>query len=93
MNKTELVKAMMERSGLNKKDTELALNAFIETVQDTLAEREKIQIIGFGTFDTRERAAKEVRNPRNPEEKISVPASIAPSFKAGSNLKNAVNGR
>ena len=63
----------------------------LETVTETLAEGEKVQLVGFGTFESRARKAREGRNPRNPEEKIKIPASNAPVFKAGKSLKEAVN--
>ena len=90
MNRQELVSAMAEKSKLTKKDSEAALKAFIETVQETLANGDKIQLVGFGTFETRERAAREGRNPRT-KETISIPASTVPAFKPGSELKKAVN--
>ena len=91
MNKAELVTSMAEKSNLTKKDTESALNAFMKTVEETLATGEKVQLVGFGTFEVRERKAREGRNPRNPEEVIKIPASSAPVFKAGKTLKEAVN--
>ena len=91
MNKAELVSSMAEKSNLTKKDPESALNAFMEVVQETLASGEKVQLVGFGTFEVRHRKAREGRNPRNPEEVIQIPASKAPVFKAGKSLKEAVN--
>ncbi len=91
MNKAELLASMSEKSGLTKADSERALNSFLETVSETLAEGEKVQLVGFGTFEARKRKAREGRNPRNPEEVIHIPASIAPVFKAGKTLKEAVN--
>lgn len=92
MNKQELITAMAEKAQLSKKDTELALKAFIETVQETLENGDKIQLVGFGTFETKERAAREGRNPRT-KETIHIPASIVPSFKAGKEFRNRVNGK
>ena len=89
MNKTKLIDAMAEKSGLTKKDAEKALAAFIETIQEGLAAGEKIQITGFGTFEISERAARKGRNPQTGEE-IDVPALHAPKFKAGKELKEAV---
>ena len=91
MNKAELVAKMAEKSGLSKKDAEAALNAFTMSVEEALVGGDKVQLVGFGTFETRERAARQGRNPRNPEEVINIPASNAPVFKAGKKLKDAVN--
>ena len=84
MNKAELVSKMAEKSGLTKKEAEAALNAFMSSVQ--------VQLVGFGTFETRERAARQGRNPRDPEQVIDIPASKAPVFKAGKGLKDIING-
>lgn len=92
MNKAELVAKMAEMSGLTKKDAETALNAFMETVEETLVEGGKVQLVGFGTFDVRERKPRKGRNPRNPEQVIDIPASKAPVFKAGKTLKEKING-
>lgn len=91
VNKAELVTSMAEKSGLTKKDAEVALNAFIQSVEETLEMGEKVQLVGFGTFDVRERKARQGRNPRNPEQVIDIPASKAPVFKAGKALKDTVN--
>ncbi|NLD18096.1 MAG: HU family DNA-binding protein [Tissierellia bacterium] len=91
MNKQELVAQIAEKSELTKKDSESALNAFIETVQEALADGDKVQLVGFGTFEVRHRKAREGRNPRNPEEKINIPASKAPVFRAGKGFKEIVN--
>lgn len=90
MNKTELVAAIAEKSELSKKDSEKALKAFIETVTEELKKGEKIQLVGFGTFEVQHRAAREGRNPAT-KEKIKIAASNAPKFKAGKALKDAVN--
>ena len=92
MNKAELVSKMAEKSGLTKKEAEAALNAFMSSVQDALVNNEKVQLVGFGTFETRERAARQGRNPRDPEQVIDIPASKAPVFKAGKGLKDILNG-
>ena len=92
MNKAELVSKMAEKSGLTKKEAEAALNAFMSSVQDALVNNEKVQLVGFGTFETRERAARQGRNPRDPEHVIDIPASKAPVFKAGKGLKDIING-
>lgn len=91
MNKQELVAQIAEKSELTKKDSEAALNAFIETVQEALADGDKVQLVGFGTFEVRHRKAREGRNPRNPEEKIKIPASKAPVFRAGKGFKEMCN--
>ncbi|MDN5353008.1 MAG: DNA-binding protein HU-beta [Clostridiales bacterium] len=91
MNKAELVASMAEKSGLTKKDAELALNAFMKSVEEELAKSGKVQLVGFGTFDVRERKERTGRNPRNPKETINIPASKAPVFKAGKALKEMVN--
>ncbi|HAT81849.1 DNA-binding protein HU-beta [Eubacterium pyruvativorans] len=91
MNKAELVAAVAEKTGFTKKDAETAINAFLTAVEDSLVEGEKVQLIGFGTFETRERKSRQGRNPRKPDEIIDIPASKAPVFKAGKALKDAVN--
>lgn len=91
MNKTELVAAIAEKTGGNKKDAEANLNAVLESITEALSNGERVQLIGFGTFETRERAAREGRNPRKPDQIIKIPACKAPSFKAGKALKDAVN--
>ena len=91
MNKPELVAAVAEKAELTKKDAEIMVNALLATVTETLAKGEKVQLIGFGNFETRNRAAREGRNPRNPEEAVQIPASKAPVFKAGKSLREAVN--
>ena len=91
MNKAELVAMMAEKAQLTKKDTELALNAFMESVEEALATGDKVQLVGFGTFEVRERKPRQGRNPRNPEQIIEIPASKAPVFKAGKTLKETMN--
>jgi DNA-binding protein HU-beta len=91
VNKAELVTKIAEKSGLTKKESEQALNAFMGAVEEALVSGDKVQLVGFGTFETRERAARQGRNPRNPEEVIDIPASKAPVFKAGKGLKDTVN--
>ncbi len=88
MNKNELISAVAEKSGLSKKDSEKALNAALETITATVAAGDKVQLIGFGTFELRERAEKLARNPRTGE-KMTVPACKAPAFKAGQAFKDA----
>ena len=90
MNKAELITKMAEKSGLTKKDTETALRGFIESVTEALENKEKVQLVGFGTFETRERAAREGRNPQTGKT-MKIEACKAPKFKAGKALKDAVN--
>ena len=90
MNKSELVAAMSERAELSKKDAEKALKAFIDVVTEELVKGEKIQLVGFGTFEVVERAAREGRNPLTGA-KMKIKASKAPKFKAGKALKDVVN--
>ena len=89
MNKTELVAAMAEKAGISKKDADKALAAFISTVGDALKAGDKVQLIGFGTFEVRNRPARTGLNPRT-KETIKIAASKAPAFKAGQALKNLV---
>ena len=89
MNKTELIAALVEKAGLNKRDSEKALNAFTDVVTDTLIKGDKVQLVGFGSFEVKDRAARTARNPRTGDE-LTVPASKAPIFKAGKALKEAV---
>ena len=91
MNKSELVTSIAEKAEITKKDVEAALNAFVKSVEGALADGEKVQLVGFGTFEVRERKARTGRNPRNPEQVIEIPASKAPVFKAGKSLKETVN--
>lgn len=90
MNKTELIAAMSEEAGLSKKDAEKALGAFIDTVSKALAAGDKVQLVGFGTFETTKRAAREGRNPQTGKT-VKIAASVAPKFKAGKALKDIVN--
>ena len=90
MNKTELVAAIAENAGLSKKDSEKALKAFVEVVTEELKKGEKVQLVGFGTFEVSERPAREGINPQT-KEKIEIAASRAPKFKAGKALKDVVN--
>ncbi len=89
MNKSELISAVAETSELTKKDAEKAVNAFVSVVSEALAEGDKVQLVGFGTFEVRERAERKGRNPQTKEE-ITIPASKAPVFKAGKALKDSV---
>jgi DNA-binding protein HU-beta len=81
---------MAEKSKLTKKDAELALKSLIESVEEALEKGDKVQLVGFGTFETRERAAREGRNPRT-KEVIKIPATTVPVFKAGKEFKDKVN--
>ena len=89
MNKTELIAAMAETSGLSKKDCESALTAFITAAENALKEGDKVQLVGFGTFEVKERAARTGRNPATGTE-IEISASKAPTFKPGKALKDAI---
>ena len=90
MNKAELVAAMAEQAGLSKKDAEAALKAFTDVVSDELKNGGKVPLVGFGTFEVSERAAREGRNPQSGEV-MKIAASKAPKFKAGKALKDLVN--
>ncbi|MDK2878494.1 MAG: DNA-binding protein HU-beta [Thermoanaerobacteraceae bacterium] len=90
VNKADLISIMAEKSGLTKKDSEKALNAFVEAVEEALAKRDKVQLVGFGTFEVRERSARKGRNPQTGEE-IDIPAASMPAFKAGKALKDSIN--
>ena len=90
MNKTELVAAMAEQTNLSKKDAEAALKAFIDVVSEELKTGEKVQLVGFGTFEVSERAAREGRNPQTGET-MEIKASKTPKFKAGKALKDMMN--
>ncbi|OPZ94662.1 MAG: DNA-binding protein HU [Firmicutes bacterium ADurb.Bin419] len=90
MNKTELVNSIATKSGLNKKNSEAALNALIASVEETLEKGDKVVLVGFGTFEVRNRAARKGRNPQTKKE-ITIPASKAPVFKAGKGLKDIIN--
>ena len=89
MNKAELVAAVAEKSGLSKKDSEKAVNAAFETISAALVKGDKVQLLGFGSFETKERNARIGRNPRTKKE-IQIPASRVPTFKAGKALKDVV---
>ena len=89
MNKAELVSAVAEKTDLTKKDVEKALTALLDSIEDALARGDKVQLVGFGTFEVRERAARKGRNPQ-PGEEIDIAASRVPVFKAGKSLREAV---
>jgi DNA-binding protein HU-beta len=90
VNKAELISSIAEKSKLTKKDAEVALKSFIESVEETLEKGDKVQLVGFGTFESRSRAERIGRNPRTKEE-ITIPASVVPVFKAGKEFKEKVN--
>ena len=90
MNKTELIEAIANESGLTKIDAEKALSAFTDTVTSAMKNGDKVQLVGFGTFEVSKRAARTGRNPRTGET-VEIAASATPKFKAGKALKNAVN--
>ncbi len=92
MNKTELISAVAESAELSKKDATKAVDAVFEAVQDALSSGDKVQLIGFGNFEVRERAARKGRNPQTGEE-IEIAASKVPAFKPGKALKDAVAGK
>lgn len=90
MNKTELIAAIAEKTELSKKDSEKALKAFVDVVTEELKKGEKVQLVGFGTFEVAERPERVGRNPQTKEE-MTIPASKAPKFKAGKALKDVIN--
>ncbi len=90
MNKTDLVSSVAEKTELTKKDAEKAVNAILSSVEEALAKGDKVQLVGFGTFEVRERAARKGRNPQTGDE-IEIAAAKVPAFKAGKALKDAVS--
>ena len=90
MNKTELIAAVAEKAGISKKDADAAVNTTLDTIVEMVAAGDKVQLVGFGTFDPRERSAKTGKNPRTGES-IEIPASKIPAFKAGKAFKDIVN--
>ena len=91
MNKSELVASVAEKANISKKDAAAAVDALVESVEEALVKGDKVQLIGFGTFEVRERKARTGRNPQKPEDVIDIPAGKAPAFKAGKALKEAIN--
>lgn len=89
MNKAELVSAVAEKADMSKKDAEKAVKAVFEVIEEALAQNEKVQLVGFGTFEVKERAERTGRNPQT-KEAIVIPAARVPGFKAGKALKDAV---
>ena len=90
MNKAELIAAMAAKTGETKKSAEASVNAFVDVITESLVKGDKVQLVGFGSFEVRKRAARKGRNPQTKEE-IKIPASKAPVFKAGKALKDLVN--
>ncbi len=90
MNKAELISSVAEKAELTKKDAEKAVNAVFETIEEALAAGEKVQLVGFGTFEVRARAARTGRNPQTGEE-IQIAATNVPAFRAGKALKDAIS--
>ena len=89
MNKTELIAAVAEKTGMSKKDTEAVINAALESITEALQQSEKVQLVGFGAFEVKARAERIGRNPRT-KEQINIPASKVPVFKPGKALKDTV---
>lgn len=89
MNKTELVEVVAKKMGTTKKEAEAAVSAFTETVKEALAEGKKVQLVGFGSFEVRERSARKGRNPQTGEE-MDIPATKVPAFKPGKGFKDVV---
>lgn len=89
MNKKDLINVVAEKTGMTKKDSGLAVESVFDVIKETLSKGEKVQIIGFGNFEVRERSARKGRNPQTGEE-IDIPATRVPAFKAGKALKDAV---
>ena len=90
MNKSELISEVASKTAMPKKDAEKAVNAFIDTVKEAIAQKDKVQLIGFGTFEARKRNARTGKNPQSGEA-IEIPAATVPAFKAGKAFKDAVN--
>ena len=90
MNKTELIATVAEKAGISKKDADAAVNTTLDTIVEMVAAGDKVQLVGFGTFEPRERSAKTGKNPRTGES-IEIPASKIPAFKAGKAFKDIVN--
>ena len=90
MNKAELINAVAEKTGLSKKDSEATITAALEVITEALSQNEKVQLVGFGSFEVKSRAARIGRNPRT-KQQIEIPASKTPVFKAGKALKDTVS--
>ena len=91
MNKSDLIENVAVRTNLTKKEAVLAVNAVFATIEEALVAGDSVRLVGFGTFETRERKARTGRNPQVPGEFVEIPASKAPAFKAGKSFKDAVN--
>ena len=91
MNKSELIASVAEKTQLTKKDSERVINTILNTIEEELVNGNKVQLVGFGTFEVRDRKERTGRNPKNPQEEITIPACKAPVFKAGKSLKEEVN--
>ena len=90
MNKIVIIAEVAEKVGLSKKETTKVIDAFIDSISDALKSGDKVQLVGFGCFEVRERAAREGRNPQKPDEKIAIPATKVPVFKAGKVLREEI---
>jgi len=93
MNKGELIEKVAEKTGFTKKDAGAAVTALTESITKSLTKGDKVQLIGFGTFETRQRQARQGRNPRKPGEIVVIPESKAPAFKPGKALKEIINNK
>ena len=93
MNKAELIEKVAEKAKISKKDASLAVDAIFSSIEEALVEGDSVRLIGFGTFETRERKARMGRNPQKPGEMVEIPAAKAPAFKAGKALKDGVNAK
>jgi len=91
MTKAELIDSVAKKAGITKKSAGAAVSAVIDSISEALASHQKVQLVGFGTFEVRKRAAREGRNPQNPKEKIKIPARDIPAFKPGKALKDKVH--
>ena len=90
LTKTDLINAVAKATGLNKKESGGAVNAVFEAIENALAKGDKVQLVGFGTFEVRKRAAREGRNPQDPKKVIKIPAKTVPAFRPGKALKDKV---
>ena len=90
MNKAELINAVAEKAGLSKKDAEAAINTTLDVISQALAEGDKVQLVGFGALEVRQRSARKGRNPHDPDKVIDIPATTVPVFKPGKALKDSV---
>lgn len=93
MNKAELIEKVAEKAKISRKDASLAVDAIFSSIEEALVAGDNVRLIGFGTFETRERKARMGRNPQNPGEMVEIPAAKAPAFKAGKALKDVVNAK